>query len=230
VDVTVRPGTVHGLIGPNGSGKTTLLNAASGFYAVNGGRIVFGEADLASRSSADRAALGIARTFQTPRVVGNLSVLENAMLGAYRQFTTSFPAVALGSRRGVSEDRVIRQRAADALAAVGLRRLAHLKAEQLQHTEQRFLEIARCLVMQPSILLLDEPAAGLSHDEIEHLRLLVEQIRGLGVAILLVEHHADLVFQVSDEVTVLDLGRVLAHGAPAEVRVNSEVIDAYLGT
>ena len=230
VDVTVRPGTVHGLIGPNGSGKTTLLNAASGFYAVNGGRIVFGEADLVSRSSSDRAALGIARTFQTPRVVGNLSVLENAMLGAYRQFTTSFPAVALGSRRGLIEDRAIRERAADALAAVGLRRLSHLKAEQLQHTEQRFLEIARCLVMQPSILLLDEPAAGLSHAEIEHLRLLVEHIRSLGVAILLVEHHADLVFQVSDEVTVLDLGRVLAHGAPTEVRVNSEVINAYLGT
>jgi ABC-type branched-subunit amino acid transport system ATPase component len=227
--LAVRPGTVHGLIGPNGSGKTTLLNAVSGFYAANSGRIIFGEADLAGRPSADRAALGIARTFQTPRVVGNLSVLENAMLGAYRQFSTSFPAVALGSRHGVIEDRAIRQRAADALAAVGLRRLAHLRAEQLQHTEQRYLEIARCLVMQPSILLLDEPAAGLSHDEIEHLQALIEHIRSLGVAILLVEHHADLVFQVSDEVTVLDVGRVLAHGAPAEVRINPEVINAYLG-
>lgn len=230
VDLTVRPGTVHGLIGPNGSGKTTLLNAVSGFYAVNSGRIAFGEEDLGPQSSADRAALGIARTFQTPRVVGNLSVLENAMLGAYRQFTVSFPAVALGSRRGATEDRAVRQRAVDALAAVGLRRLAHLRAEQLQHTEQRLLEIARSLVMQPSILLLDEPAAGLSHDEIEHLRGLVEHIRSLGIAILLVEHHADLVFQVSDEVTVLDVGQVLAHGAPAEVRVNSEVINAYLGT
>ncbi len=230
VDLTVRPGTVHGLIGPNGSGKTTLLNAVSGFYTANSGRIVFGETDLATRSSADRAALGIARTFQTPKVVGNLSVLDNAMLGAYRQFTTSFTAVALGSRRGGAEDRAVRKRAADALAAVGLRRLAGLRAEQLQHTEQRLLEIARCLVMQPSILLLDEPAAGLSQDEIEHLRALVEHIRSLGVAILLVEHHADLVFQVSDDVTVLDLGRVLAHGTPAEVRVNAEVINAYLGT
>jgi branched-chain amino acid transport system ATP-binding protein/branched-chain amino acid transport system permease protein len=128
------------------------------------------------------------------------------------------------------EDRAVRQRAADALAAVGLWRLAHLKAQQLQHTEQRYLEIARCLVMQPSILLLDEPAAGLSHDEIKHLRVLIEHIRSLGVAVLLVEHHADLVFQVSDEVTVLDVGRVLAHGTPAEVRINSEVINAYLGT
>jgi len=130
----------------------------------------------------------------------------------------------------VREDRVVRLRASEALAAVGLRRLAHLKAQQLQHTEQRYLEIARCLVMQPSILLLDEPAAGLSHDEIEHLRRLVEHIRSLGVAVLLVEHHADLVFQVSDEVTVLDLGQVLAHGTPAEVRVNPGVINAYLGT
>ena len=230
VSLTVRPGTVHGLIGPNGSGKTTLLNAASGFYTANAGRIAFGEAALTARSSDERAALGIGRTFQTPRVVGNLSVLENAMLGAYRQFTVHFPAVALGSRRGVKEDAAVRQRAVDALVAVGLRRLAHLRADQLQHTEQRLLEIARCLVMRPSILLLDEPAAGLSHDEIEHLRALIEHIRSLGVAILLVEHHADLVFQVSDEVTVLDVGRVLAHGAPAEVRVNAEVINAYLGT
>jgi branched-chain amino acid transport system ATP-binding protein/branched-chain amino acid transport system permease protein len=229
VDLTVRPGTVHGLIGPNGSGKTTLLNAVSGFYPVNAGRLRFGDEDLAVQSSADRAALGIARTFQTPRVVGNLSVLENAMLGAYRHFSVSFPEVAVGSPRSGREDRVVRQRAADALAAVGLRRLAHLKAEQLQHTEQRYLEIARCLVMQPSILLLDEPAAGLSHDEIDHLRGLVEHIRSLGMSVLLVEHHADLVFQVSDEVTVLDVGRVLAHGTPAEVRVNPEVINAYLG-
>ncbi len=230
VDLTVRPGTVHGLIGPNGSGKTTLLNAASGYYAADRGGIRFGETDLAARASAERAPLGMGRTFQTPRVVGNLSVLENAMLGAYRQFTTGFPAVALGSWRGAAEDKAVRQRAQDALAAVGLRRLAHLKAGQLQHTEQRFLEIARCLVMQPSLLLLDEPAAGLAHDEIGHLQSLIEQIRSLGVAILLVEHHADLVFQVSDEVTVLNLGRVLAHGTPAEVRANPEVINAYLGT
>lgn len=230
IDLVVRPGSVHGLIGPNGSGKTTALNAISGFYRVNTGHISFGATDVAARASEDRARLGIARTFQTPRVVGNLSVLENAMLGAYARFETNFPAVAVGLPAGRQEDGTIRARAQQALEVVGLGQLTHLKAEQLQHTEQRFLEIARCLVMMPDLLLLDEPAAGLSHAEIDYLRQIVEGARAQGVAVLLVEHHTDLVFQVSDDVTVLNLGRVLARGTPEQVRSNQEVIHAYLGT
>ena len=230
IDLIVRPGSVHGLIGPNGSGKTTALNAISGYYRVNAGSIDFGQRDLVGSASEDRARFGVARTFQTPRVVGNLSVLENAMLGAYCRFESNFGAVAIGMPGGKQEDERVRERAQQALEAVGLAKLAHLKAEQLQHTEQRFLEIARCLVMAPDLLLLDEPAAGLSHKEIDYLREIVQAARAQGVAVLLVEHHTDLVFQVSDEVTVLNLGRVLSRGTPAQVRTNQEVIHAYLGT
>lgn len=229
ISLRVRPGAVHGLIGPNGSGKTTALNVISGFYRVSAGRITIDAVDITSQSSEERARLGLARTFQTPRVVGNLSVLENAMLGAYARFEAGFAAVAAGMPAGRKEDAVIRERAREALAVVGLDKLAHIKAEQLQHTEQRFLEIARCLVMMPDVLLLDEPAAGLSHTEIDYLRLIIEGVRARGVAVLLVEHHTDLVFQVSDDVTVLNLGRVLARGTPAQVRSNQEVIHAYLG-
>lgn len=230
IDFVVRPGTVHGLIGPNGSGKTTALNVISGFYRVNAGAIDFSSHDLVVKTSEERAKLGIARTFQTPRVVGNLSVLENAMLGAYARFESNFGGVAVGLPKGRREDAGIRERAQQALEVVGLGKLASRKAEQLQHTEQRFVEIARCLVMDPDLLLLDEPAAGLSHTEIDYLRTIVDGVRARGVSVLLVEHHTDLVFQISDDITVLNLGRVLARGTPAEVRSNQEVINAYLGT
>jgi branched-chain amino acid transport system permease protein len=230
IDLVVRPGTVHGLIGPNGSGKTTALNVISGFYRIHTGSINFSSHDLVLKTSGERAKLGIARTFQTPRVVGNLSVLDNAMLGAYARFETNFGAAAIGLPKGRREDSAIRERARHALKAVGLEKFVNLKAEQLQHTEQRFLEIARCLVMQPDLLLFDEPAAGLSHTEVEYLRSIVDGVKAFGVSVLLVEHHTDLVFQASDDVTVLNLGRVLARGTPAEVRSNQEVINAYLGT
>jgi len=228
--LNVRPGTVHGLIGPNGSGKTTALNVISGFYSVGTGSVRLGEMDITELTAQRRAPLGIARTFQTPRVVGNLSVVENAMLGAYAQFDSSFPATALGGFGSKREDRRVRESALRALRAVGLGRYAQQRAEQLQHTEQRFLEIARCLVMQPNVILLDEPAAGLSQQEIEYLRVVIEGIRKKGISVLLVEHHTDLVFEICDEVTVLNLGRVLASGTPAHVRANPEVINAYLGT
>lgn len=230
VDLRVEPGTIHGLIGPNGSGKTTLLNVISGYYAPNDGSIRLGEEDMAGLPVQSRSRLGIARTFQTPRVLGNLSVLDNAMLGAYSHFGSSFPLTALGLPHTRREDDAIRERAHQALAAVGLAHCAQSRADQLQHTEQRFLEIARCLVMQPQILLLDEPAAGLAADEIDNLASLITKLSTLGVGVLLIEHHTDLVFQISQQVTVLNLGKVLAQGTPAQVRSNKEVIHAYLGT
>lgn len=230
IDLVVRPGTIHGLIGPNGSGKTTLLNVISGYYAPNEGTICLGEDDMAGLPVQSRSRLGIARTFQTPRVLGNLSVLENAMLGAYSHFSSTFPLTALGLPHSRREDAAIRERAYHALMAVGLAHCAPCRADQLQHTEQRFLEIARCLVMQPKLLLLDEPAAGLALDEIDNLASLIKRLCALGLGILLIEHHTDLVFQISDHVTVLNLGKVLASGSPAEVRTNKEVVHAYLGT
>ncbi len=230
IDLAVQPGAIHGLIGPNGSGKTTLLNVISGYYAPNEGTIYLGEDDMAGLPVQARSRLGIARTFQTPRVLGNLSVLENAMLGGYSHFSSSFPMTALGLPHTRREDAAIRERAYQALVAVGLAHCAPCRADQLQHTEQRFLEIARCLVMQPNLLLLDEPAAGLALNEIDNLASLIKRLSTLGIGILLIEHHTDLVFKISDHVTVLNLGKVLASGRPAEVRTNKEVINAYLGT
>ena len=230
LELTVRPGEVHALIGPNGSGKTTALNVLSGFYKVGAGRLALDGIDITAAASADRAAMGIARTFQKPRVVGNLGVLENAMLGGYCRAEAGFLAVAAGLPRARRADAALRARALAALEVVGLRAVAGHRAEELQHTGQRLLEIARCLVMQPRLVLLDEPAAGLSHGELEHLRQIIEGMRAHGIGVMLVEHHADLVFSLSDHVTVLNLGSVLASGTPADIRASADVIEAYLGS
>jgi ABC-type branched-subunit amino acid transport system ATPase component/ABC-type branched-subunit amino acid transport system permease subunit len=229
VELMLTPGTVHGLIGPNGSGKTTALNIISGFYAPDGGHITIGEADVTTRSVRDRAALGIARTFQTPRILGELSVIENVMLGGYRHARAGFAEVALGLGRFRSDERALRTQAMAALHTVGLADWADARADRLQHSEQRFLEIARCLAMHPRFVLLDEPAAGLSGGEIEHLGAIIAEMRRLGLGVLLVEHHADFVFRICDTVTVLATGKVLAAGTPAEIRAHREVVNAYLG-
>ena len=230
VDLAVEQGEIHSLIGPNGSGKTTALNVLSGYYPVQNGGIFLGTESINGRAPSDRAGMRIARTFQKPRVVGNLNVLENAMLGGYGEGSSSFLATAAGLPASRKADGEIRERALQALAVVGLSSVADHRAEELQHTGQRLLEIARCLVMRPQILLLDEPAAGLSMVEIEHLKDIIVGLRDRGCGVLLVEHHADLVFNISDRVTVLNLGRVLATGKPTEIRSNAEVIQAYLGS
>ena len=230
LDLVIRPGEVHALIGPNGSGKTTALNVLSGFYRLGAGRLALDGRDVTSSASSSRATMGIARTFQKPRIVGNLGVLENAMLGGYARAEAGFLAVAAGLPRARRADATLRARALAALEVVGLRAVASHRAEELQHTGQRLLEIARCLVMSPSLVLLDEPAAGLSHDELEHLRQIVQGMRAHGIGVMLVEHHADLVFSLSDHVTVLNLGSVLASGTPTEIRASADVIEAYLGS
>lgn len=229
VDLTLAPGTVHGLIGPNGSGKTTALNIASGFYAADSGRITVGGRDVTRAPVRVRAELGVARTFQTPRILGEVSVIGNVMLGGYRHAQAGFLETALGFGRPRRDERALRQQAMTALRTVGLAAWADARADRLQHSEQRFLEIARCLAMRPRFVLLDEPAAGLSAAEIEHLGAIVGEMRRLGLGVLLVEHHADFVFRLCDTVTVLATGRVLAAGTPAQVRADREVVHAYLG-
>lgn len=229
LDLCLEPGTVHGLIGPNGSGKTTALNIISGYYPVEEGRIAAGDQDITGLSVQQRARLGIARTFQTPRVLGDLTVLQNVMLGGYLQATATFGEVVTGLGRAGRDDRILRAQAVGALQATGLVAMADWPAARLQHTEQRFLEIARCLVMRPRFVLLDEPGAGLAASEIDVLDELVVELCRQGIGVLLVEHHADFVFKISDVVTVLDFGRVLASGTPDQVRAREEVIHAYLG-
>ena len=229
LDLSVRPGEVHGLIGPNGSGKTTTLNVISGYYRPQAGRLALGEAALPPGQPVGRAALGICRTFQTPRIIGEATVLENVMAGGFLAGRASFAEALLCLPRALRDEREIKATARLALQAVGLAALAEARADRLQHSELRFLEIARALVLRPRLLLLDEPAAGLSADEIKRLGALIKAVSRHGVGVLLVEHHADLIFEVCDRITVLNLGRVLAAGTPAEIRVHKEVVSAYLG-
>ena len=229
VSLAVEPGEVHGLIGPNGSGKTTLLNLVSGYYAINEGRIALGEQDLTRTTVQQRARLGLARTFQTPKLLPALSVLDNAMLGGWLDVQAGFLETAVAAPRPLREEAEIRARAAAMLQCVGLGRVLERRADLLEHTAQRFLEIARALTMRPRFILLDEPAGGLTVAEIETLGAIIGVMRNEGIGVLLVEHHTDFVFRVSDRVTALNLGRVLAHGAPQDVRNDAEVIRVYLG-
>jgi ABC-type branched-subunit amino acid transport system ATPase component len=229
VDLDVAPGQVHGLIGPNGSGKTTTLNVISGYYTPEEGTLVLGASPLPQGAPQQRAGFGIARTFQTPRIVGEASVLQNVMIGGGFAAKAGFLEALLWLPRQRSDERALADAGLRALAAVGLESLAHVRADRLQHSELRFVEIARALMLKPAVLLLDEPAAGLSPDEIERLGALIKAVSRQGTAVLLVEHHADLIFDICDHVTVLNLGKVLASGTPADIRAHKEVVSAYLG-
>jgi branched-chain amino acid transport system permease protein len=229
LDLDVRPGRIHGLIGPNGSGKTTTLNVISGYYAASAGTMTLGDDLLPPGLPALRACRGIARTFQTPRVIGAASVLQNVMIGGTIEAEASFFEALLTLPRSRRDERRLAAKAREMLGVVGLEMLAEVRADRLQHGELRFIEIARALMLEPDFLLLDEPAAGLSGDEIERLAALIQAISRRGAGILLVEHHADLIFDICDDVTVLNLGRTLAAGTPAEIRSHQEVISAYLG-
>jgi branched-chain amino acid transport system permease protein len=229
LDLDVKPGQVHGLIGPNGSGKTTTLNVISGYYAASTGTLALGADALPAGRPEVRARRGIARTFQTPRVIGAASVLENVMIGGTVEGEATFVEALLALPRHWRDERKLAASARTLLGVVGLEQLADVRADRLQHSELRFIEIARALMLDPDFLLLDEPAAGLSGDEIERLGALIKAISRRGTGVLLVEHHADLIFDICDQVTVLNLGRVLAAGTPAEIRAHKEVVSAYLG-
>jgi branched-chain amino acid transport system ATP-binding protein/branched-chain amino acid transport system permease protein len=229
VDLELRTGEVHGLIGPNGSGKTTMLNVISGYYAPQQGQVQLADEALKRRAPHTRARHGIARTFQTPRLVGEASVLENVMIGGMRDGRGTFVESLLSLSRHRQDEIRLRKAATTALVVVGLERLAGVRADRLQHSELRFVEIARALMLRPTFLLLDEPAAGLSIDEIKRLGDLIVAISRHGTGVLLVEHHADLIFDICDRVTVLNLGKILASGKPTEIRGHREVINAYLG-
>lgn len=229
LSMTIHAGAVHGLIGPNGSGKTTTLNVISGYYTPQEGEAFLGTRVLPHGAPQTRAALGIARTFQTPRVIGEASVLQNVMIGATIDGRASFMEAALSLPRNRSDEKRLTARAMAALDVVGLASLAAVRADRLQHSELRFVEIARALIGSPAFLLLDEPAAGLSTDEIKRLGSLITAVAKAGTGVLLVEHHADLIFDICDRVTVLNLGRELAAGTPADIRSHKEVVSAYLG-
>jgi branched-chain amino acid transport system permease protein len=229
LDLEIRAGQVHGLIGPNGSGKTTILNVISGYYVQDRGTVRLNGTALPVLARHRRAHMRIARTFQTPRIVGSASVLENVMIGGTIDGEGSFVESLLSLPRYRRDETILHATASLALAAVGLERLALVRADRLQHSELRFTEIARALMLRPAFLLLDEPAAGLSAEEIERLGALLLAIARAGTGVLVVEHHPDLIFDICHHVTVLNLGKLLAAGTPAEIRSHREVVNAYLG-
>src|SRR5580698_10540765 len=229
LDLEIRSGQIHGLIGPNGSGKTTTLNVISGYYAQQSGAVRLNGAVLPVFAHERRARMRIARTFQTPRIVGSASVLDNVMIGGTIDGKATFVESLLSLPRHRRDEAMLHGTAMLALTAVGLERLAPVRADRLQHSELRFTELARALMLRPAFLLLDEPAAGLSGEEIERLGTLVVAIAQAGTGVLLVEHHADLIFDICHHVTVLNLGKILAAGTPAEIQSHREVVSAYLG-
>lgn len=229
VTLTVAGGSVRAIVGPNGSGKTTLLNLISGLYPASEGAILLGDTRLTDLPAHRIARLGVRRTFQTPKLLGALSVLENVQFGAYDREQSMGVEVALSLPRARAEREELRAQALALIALVGLADRANDRASELPHGQQRLLEIARALMGRPRLLLLDEPAAGLSMGELERLAELIKEIRRLGVTLVMVEHHVELVMGVAQEVTVLDQGKVLASGAPEEVFRNPLVVSAYTG-
>lgn len=228
--MTVKSKTVHSLIGPNGAGKSTLINIINGVYHPDEGKVSFRQKDLIGYKP-DRIALaGIGRTFQNVQVFRNLTVLENVMVGGHGKHKNNIFTTILRSKKAREEEEKSYQQAWSLLNFMGLDDKVSEYAASLSAGQQRLLEIARALAMEPKLLLLDEPAAGLNDTEIKQLMQIIKNIKENGITVFLIEHHIDFVMDVSDTVTVLNFGSKLAEGKPNEVQANPDVISAYLGT
>jgi branched-chain amino acid transport system ATP-binding protein len=229
VSLSVEAGTIRAVIGPNGAGKTSLFNAISGYERPQQGTIRLGDVAVTGRPPHVISQLGLRRTFQNGGIFGEMTVLENVMVGADRATRSGLPGVlfALPKDRRAERDALADCRGM--LARVGIERLADVRARDLSFGQQRLVEITRALISRPRILLLDEPAVGLSQTERDTLAAMLRQLASEGMAVLLVEHVIDLVMAVSDQISVLNFGRVLAEGTPADIRANKDVLEAYLG-
>ena len=229
ISFNIEEGETKGVIGPNGAGKTTLFNTISGIYRSDSGQIIFRGQRIEKLKSHKISSLGIARTFQLSRIYPGMSVLEHVMVGYHSRMKTGVLEAWVGSRRLKREEMTAREKAFEALRITGLEESATKLATDLSAPEQRALELAQALVVEPRLVILDEPAAGLSPQERKTLIELILTIRQQGKAILLVEHDMGVVMPVSDEVVVLNFGKIIAQGTPIQIQQDRNVIVAYLG-
>ncbi len=230
VSLTVTQGSIHALIGPNGAGKSTLFNLITGIYRPSAGTISFKDMPIGGAPPFRIATAGIGRTFQNIRLFGDLTVLDNVLIGAHSRGKQNLTGALLGfTTRVRAEEGLLLDLARQSLATVGLSYRSFELAGNLPYGEQRRLEIARALSLQPDLLLLDEPAAGMNPQEKAELLTMVKRIRSSGITVFLVEHDMKFVMNISDLITVLDYGEKIAEGVPEQIRNNPSVIKAYLG-
>jgi branched-chain amino acid transport system ATP-binding protein len=229
VTFSINKGEITGVIGPNGAGKTTLFNIISGIYTQTAGRVKLNGNDVSGLPPEKLARLGMVRTFQNIELFGGMTVLENVMVGLHTRSSSGLLACSLRMPWSRKEESRIRAEALTWLEFTGITDLADVVAANLPFGKGRMLEIARALAVEPGIILMDEPAAGLNSQETVGLARLIQRIRGLGITVVLVEHDMELVMDICDRIVVLNLGRKLAEGTPREIQDNHEVIAAYLG-